>query len=215
MGTHALLLHMTSQERFSVHSQLEHLQAKYVGTGHADTTKLCGSPNALVARSRACSNLLLLLLNSEWAVNQHRDSHALYVGFDSLSMFFAIAENEAIGRVKFNSLQVWLPLRYTPWPLPIHFLRPCPHSFVPPSHSAHPATRSLNPSTLHALPPFPRFCCVALAPENDTTVRATSTKRRRLVGVWPILWHWPRVGCSALERDLSATSRRGLCDFGV
>ena len=32
---------MTSQERFSVHSQLEHLQAKYVGTGHADTTKLC------------------------------------------------------------------------------------------------------------------------------------------------------------------------------
>mmetsp|Transcript_13305 Transcript_13305/g.40328 ORF Transcript_13305/g.40328 Transcript_13305/m.40328 type:complete len:88 (+) Transcript_13305:142-405(+) len=72
---------MTSQERFSVHSQLEHLQAKYVGTGHADTTKF------------------------EWAVNQHRDSHALYVGFDSLSSFFSIAENEAIGRVKFSSLQ--------------------------------------------------------------------------------------------------------------
>ena len=33
---------MTSQERFSaVHAQLEHLQAKYVGTGHGDTTKLC------------------------------------------------------------------------------------------------------------------------------------------------------------------------------
>ena len=31
--------HMTSQERYSIHSQLEHLQAKYVGTGHADTTK--------------------------------------------------------------------------------------------------------------------------------------------------------------------------------
>ena len=32
---------MTSQERFStVHAQLEHLQQKYVGTGHADTTKL-------------------------------------------------------------------------------------------------------------------------------------------------------------------------------
>ena len=40
---------MTSQERFSVHSQLEHLQAKYVGTGHADTTKLCAPDH----RSRA------------------------------------------------------------------------------------------------------------------------------------------------------------------
>ena len=32
---------MTSQERYAAHSQLEHLQTKYVGTGHADTTKLC------------------------------------------------------------------------------------------------------------------------------------------------------------------------------
>ena len=30
---------MTSQERYSQHAQLEHLQSKYVGTGHADTTK--------------------------------------------------------------------------------------------------------------------------------------------------------------------------------
>ena len=65
-----------------VHSQLEHLQAKYVGTGHADTTKF------------------------DWAVNQHRDSYALYVGMDSLSMYFAIAENESVGRVKFSCLQV-------------------------------------------------------------------------------------------------------------
>ena len=66
----------------AVHSQLEHLQAKYVGTGHADTTKF------------------------EWAVNQHRDSLALYVGFDSLTQYIAVAENEAVGRVKFNCLQV-------------------------------------------------------------------------------------------------------------
>ena len=64
-----------------VHSQLEHLQAKYVGTGHADTTKF------------------------DWAVNQHRDSYALYTGMDSLSMFFAVAENESVGRVKFSCLQ--------------------------------------------------------------------------------------------------------------
>ena len=69
-------------DRTQVHSQLEHLQAKYVGTGHADTTKF------------------------DWAVNQHRDSYALYVGMDSLSMYFAIAENESVGRVKFSCLQV-------------------------------------------------------------------------------------------------------------
>ena len=45
-------------------------------------------------------------LGSEWAVNQHRDSHALYVSSDPLSMFFAVAENEAVGRVKFSCLQV-------------------------------------------------------------------------------------------------------------
>eukprot|EP00322_Chrysochromulina_rotalis_P007896 CAMPEP_0115861766 /NCGR_PEP_ID=MMETSP0287-20121206/17824_1 /TAXON_ID=412157 /ORGANISM="Chrysochromulina rotalis, Strain UIO044" /LENGTH=87 /DNA_ID=CAMNT_0003316155 /DNA_START=35 /DNA_END=298 /DNA_ORIENTATION=- len=72
---------MTSQERYSQHSQLEHLQSKYVGTGHADTTKY------------------------EWAVNQHRDSLALYVGFDALTQYISVAENESIGRVKFNSLQ--------------------------------------------------------------------------------------------------------------
>jgi hypothetical protein len=32
---------MTSQERYAVNYQVEHLQTKYVGTGHADTTKLC------------------------------------------------------------------------------------------------------------------------------------------------------------------------------
>lgn len=72
---------MTSQERYSQHSQLEHMQAKYVGTGHADTTKY------------------------EWMVNQQRDSLALYVGYDSLAHLIAIAENESIGRVKFNCLQ--------------------------------------------------------------------------------------------------------------
>lgn len=35
-------------DRYNIHSQLEHLQSKYIGTGHADTTKW------------------------EWLVNQHR-----------------------------------------------------------------------------------------------------------------------------------------------
>uniref|UniRef100_A0A1A9UU17 Splicing factor 3B subunit 5 n=1 Tax=Glossina austeni TaxID=7395 RepID=A0A1A9UU17_GLOAU len=39
-------------DRYNIHSQLEHLQSKYIGTGHADTTKY------------------------EWLTNQHRDSLA-------------------------------------------------------------------------------------------------------------------------------------------
>lgn len=113
----AALLAMTSQERYAAHSQLEHLQAKYVGTGHADTTKLCASargrrPPFLSPRARpgplTCRRLLA---RSEWAVNQHRDSYALYVGHDSLASFFAVAENESVGRVKFSCLQVCPPPR--------------------------------------------------------------------------------------------------------
>ena len=61
-----------------VHSQLEHLQAKYVGTGHADTTKF------------------------DWAVNQHRDSYVLYVGMDSLSKYFKEV-GLPIGSVQYDS----------------------------------------------------------------------------------------------------------------
>lgn len=31
--------HMAMKEKFNIQTQLEHLQMKYVGTGHADTTK--------------------------------------------------------------------------------------------------------------------------------------------------------------------------------
>ena len=161
---------MTSQERFAVNYQVEHLQTKYVGTGHADTSKLCALARAVFSmrtRQRAaraswhargaltypldtlasaplaprqqgapvklrmpprtscgrCSTAVARppsvgsrcpprvhaprrVARSEWAVNQHRDSLALYVGYDPLSQFFAVAENESIGRVKFSSLQV-------------------------------------------------------------------------------------------------------------
>jgi splicing factor 3B subunit 5 len=51
-------------------------QAKYVGTGHADTNRF------------------------EWAVNIHRDSYASYIGHPPLLAYFAIAENESMGRVR-------------------------------------------------------------------------------------------------------------------
>ena len=43
-------------ERYNIHSQLEHLQSKYIGTGQSDTSKF------------------------EWLTNQHRDSNASYMG---------------------------------------------------------------------------------------------------------------------------------------
>ena len=41
-------------DRYNFQSQLEHLQSKYIGTGHSDTTKF------------------------EWLVNQHRSVHHLW-----------------------------------------------------------------------------------------------------------------------------------------
>jgi splicing factor 3B subunit 5 len=72
----------TAADRFNINSQLEHLQTRYVGTGHADTNRF------------------------EWAVNIHRDSYASYVGRHSMMQYFAVAENESIGRVRYNMMQV-------------------------------------------------------------------------------------------------------------
>lgn len=71
-------------DRYNIHSQLEHLQSKYIGTGHADTTKF------------------------EWLVNQHRDSCSSYLGHPDLLNYFAISENETKARVRFNLMEKML-----------------------------------------------------------------------------------------------------------
>ncbi|KAF0472900.1 splicing factor 3B subunit 5/RDS3 complex subunit 10 [Gigaspora rosea] len=71
-------------DRFNLNSQLEHLQSKYVGTGHADTNKF------------------------EWLVNQHRDSYASYIGHHALISYFSVAQNECIARVKFEFIEKML-----------------------------------------------------------------------------------------------------------
>ncbi|RXM99489.1 Splicing factor 3B subunit 5 [Acipenser ruthenus] len=71
-------------DRYTIHSQLEHLQSKYIGTGHADTTKW------------------------EWLVNQHRDSYCSYMGHFDLLNYFSIAENESKARVRFNLMEKML-----------------------------------------------------------------------------------------------------------
>ena len=45
---------------------------------------------------------------SEWAVNIQRDSYASNVGHYPLLAYFAIAENESIGRERYNFMQVML-----------------------------------------------------------------------------------------------------------
>lgn len=74
----------TLQDRFNINAQNEHLAAKYVGTGHADTNRF------------------------EWNVNIKRDTYASMIGHHSLSAYQAIGENESIGRIKYNLKQSML-----------------------------------------------------------------------------------------------------------
>lgn len=46
------------------------------------------------------------LHNSEWRTNQIRDSNAAYIGHFSMLSLFSVVENESIGRVRYNLLQV-------------------------------------------------------------------------------------------------------------
>ncbi|KAJ4756750.1 Splicing factor 3B subunit 5 [Rhynchospora pubera] len=69
---------------FNINSQLEHLQAKYAGTGHADQNSF------------------------EWAVNINRVSYASYIGRHPMLAYVAIAENESIGRERYNFMQKML-----------------------------------------------------------------------------------------------------------
>ena len=71
----------STTDRFNIMAQLEHLQSKYVGTGHSDTTR------------------------HEWITNQHRDSYASYIAHHSMLHYFAIAENESVGRMRYKLLQ--------------------------------------------------------------------------------------------------------------
>ncbi|MED6278230.1 Splicing factor 3B subunit 5 [Characodon lateralis] len=78
------LLSARMTDRYNIHSQLEHLQSKYIGTGHADTSKW------------------------EWLVNQHRDSYCSYMGHFDLLNYFSVAENESKARVRFNLMEKML-----------------------------------------------------------------------------------------------------------
>ncbi|MCJ1255339.1 hypothetical protein MMC24_003155 [Lignoscripta atroalba] len=63
-------------DKLRTQQQLEQLQSRYVGTGHADTTKF------------------------EWTSNIHRDSYASYVGHPPLLEYMAIGMGEPKERVR-------------------------------------------------------------------------------------------------------------------
>eukprot|EP00953_Heterococcus_sp_UTEX-ZZ885_P037643 19331-Heterococcus_DN1.PRE.1 len=65
-------------DRFNINKSWEHVQAKHVGTGHADFSK------------------------HEWATNQHRDSIASHLGHSDIINFFAVAQNQSQGRVRYE-----------------------------------------------------------------------------------------------------------------
>ncbi|CAF2052102.1 unnamed protein product, partial [Brassica rapa subsp. narinosa] len=46
------------------------------------------------------------IVGREWAVNIKRDSYASYIGHYPMLAYFAIAENESIGRERYNFMQV-------------------------------------------------------------------------------------------------------------
>lgn len=71
-------------DRFSINKSFEQVQSKQVGTGHGDMSKF------------------------EWAANQHRDSVASHLGHFDLLSYFALAQNDSIGRVRYQLLEVRL-----------------------------------------------------------------------------------------------------------
>ena len=59
----------------------DQLKAKYIGTGDADMTKY------------------------EWVTNMHRDTMASHVGHYDQMSYYAVAQNESLGRVKKEFLE--------------------------------------------------------------------------------------------------------------
>ncbi|XP_020860079.2 splicing factor 3B subunit 5-like, partial [Phascolarctos cinereus] len=72
----------TLTDRYTIHSQLEHLPSKYISTGHADTTKW------------------------EWPVNQHCHLYCSCGGHFDLLNYFAIPENESKAHMHFNLMKL-------------------------------------------------------------------------------------------------------------
>lgn len=76
---------MANTDRFNVNTSLsknwEHLQNKFLGTGHPDITR------------------------HEWAANHHRDTNATLLGHHDMLLYAATAEGVAVGRMRYNLME--------------------------------------------------------------------------------------------------------------
>ncbi|KAH7824380.1 putative splicing factor 3B subunit 5 [Monocercomonoides exilis] len=61
--------------------QADHLQQKYTGTGHSDTSQY------------------------EWMTTIQRDSCASYIGHQHMLYMMAMARNESLGKIKYELLE--------------------------------------------------------------------------------------------------------------
>jgi splicing factor 3B subunit 5 len=77
-----LSLTLLQADKLRAQQQLEQLQARYVGTGHADTTKF------------------------EWTSNIQRDSYASYVGHPPLLSYMAIGMGECREKIRAQMVEV-------------------------------------------------------------------------------------------------------------
>jgi len=73
-----------SADRFNFNKSFEHVQNKFVGTGHSDMSKF------------------------EWASSLHRDTLASYVAHNEMLSFSAVAQNESVGRLRYQMLEKML-----------------------------------------------------------------------------------------------------------
>lgn len=85
-------------DRFNIQNQVEQLQMKYVGTGHADLTKWF---------IYFTLHLYLILFFREWGTNIQRDSLASHLGHHSRMAYFSAIENESYQRLKFKFINVY------------------------------------------------------------------------------------------------------------
>ncbi len=67
-----------SADRYSFQKSFDSVQSRHVGAGHSDLTKF------------------------EWSVLQQRDTLASHLGHADFTAFVAIAQNDSIGRVRYQ-----------------------------------------------------------------------------------------------------------------
>ncbi|SCZ97817.1 BZ3500_MvSof-1268-A1-R1_Chr7-3g09602 [Microbotryum saponariae] len=91
--------------RHTANTQIAQLHARYVGTGHADMTKLGLTRSTLHTQTALHIRPHLnepRRSHSEWFSHQHRDTYASVVGHPPLLNYMAIADGEATARLKFE-----------------------------------------------------------------------------------------------------------------